>query len=132
MKSSLSRVLPLLLLLTAVNASAKDNSAAHIYSDVHYEEGGTGDLIGTELELKIAGSAATGVVRIYDGRCAEAVPVSGSFSGNTIHVSGEGQGYGKFEIAANFHRGGLEGSLRLERTHSSEKIHLKKIKKAHC
>jgi hypothetical protein len=131
MKSPLFRLWPLLLLLAVVDASAKDNSGPRIYSDVRYEEGGT-DLVGTELELNISGNSATGVLRIYDGGCAEHVPVAGTSSGSTIHLSGEGQGYGKMEITANFRHGNLEGSLRLERNHTADKIRLKKIKKPHC
>jgi hypothetical protein len=131
MKSRFFRMWPLLLCLALVDASAKDNSGSRIYSDVRHEEGGT-DMVGTELELNISGNSATGVLKIYDGGCAEHVPVAGTFSGNSVHLSGEGQGYGKMEITANFRHGGLDGSLRLERNHTSEKIRLKKIKKAHC
>jgi hypothetical protein len=131
MRSPFFRMWPLLLLLAVVDASAKDNAGPRVYSDVRHEEGGT-DMVGTELELNISGNSATGVLKIYYGGCAEHVPVTGTSSGNTIQISGEGQGYGKMEITANFRHGGLDGSLRLERNHTSEKIRLKKIKKAHC
>jgi|HubBroStandDraft_6_1064221.scaffolds.fasta_scaffold788702_2 hypothetical protein len=141
MNSRLSRVRPLLLVLAVAlainNAWAKEVSGPRIYSDVRVVEEGR-DLAGTELELKIEGSVATGVLRIYDGRCAEPVPVAGSFSGNTIHVSGEGQGFGKIEITGSVHSGRLgqgdhfDGTLRLERNHTTEKIRLKRITKPHC
>src|SRR5580698_4751379 len=94
---SLARLWPLLLILAVISASAKESSGPLIYSDVRLEEG-EAELVGTELELKIDGSAATGVVKIYQGGCAEHVLVTGSASGNTIHVSGEGQGFGRIEI----------------------------------
>jgi hypothetical protein len=89
-------------------------------------------MAGTELELKINGTQASGVLRIYQGGCAEPVQVTGTVSGSKIDVSGEGQGFGKIEITGNLHGRGLDGLLRLDRTHSSEKIRLKIIKKAHC
>lgn len=131
MNSSLLRVCPLLLVLALINALAKENLGPRIYSDVHIEEA-AGDLVGTEVELKIEGTKATGVLRIYQGGCAEPVQVTGSLSGNAVHVSGEGQGFGKIEITGNLRRGGLEGLLRLERNHTAEKIRLKKITKPHC
>jgi hypothetical protein len=129
--SWLCRIWPLLLVLTVINASARENPGPHIYSNVQLVEGGV-DFVGTELELKIEGTVATGILRIYDGRCAEPVQVTGSASGNTVHVSGEGVGYGKMEITGNLHRGRFNGSLRLDRNHSSEKISLKRIAKPHC
>jgi hypothetical protein len=131
MNSRLLPVLPLLLVLAVINVSAKENPGPHIYSNVQYQEG-AGDLVGTELELKIEGTAATGVLRIYDGRCAEPVQVTGSVSGTTLHVSGEGVGYGKMEITGKLQRGRFDGLLRLDRNHSSEKIRLKRITKPHC
>jgi hypothetical protein len=137
MRFSLVRLWPLLLVLAAISASAKETSGLRIYSDVRVEER-EGDLIGTELELKIDGTAATGVVKIYQGGCAEHVPVTGSASGNTIHVSGEGQNFGKIEITGTLQSGHIgqsdhfDGLLRLERDHTSEKIRLKKIAKPHC
>ena len=137
MRFSLVRLWPLLLVLAAISASAKETSGLRIYSDVRIEER-EGDLIGTELELKIDGTAATGVVKIYQGGCAEHVPVTGSASGNTIHVSGEGQNFGKIEITGTLQSGHIgqsdhfDGLLRLERDHTSEKIRLKKIAKPHC
>jgi hypothetical protein len=134
---SLARLWPLLLILAVISASAKESSGPLIYSDVRLEEG-EAELVGTELELKIDGSAATGVVKIYQGGCAEHVLVTGSASGNTIHVSGEGQGFGRIEITGTLQNGHigqgphLDGWLRLERNHTSEKIHLKKIAKPHC
>jgi hypothetical protein len=132
MNTFLFRLCPLLLVLAAINASAKDNSKPHIYSDVHLEEGGVSDLIGTELELKLEGSVATGVARIYQGRCAEPVKVTGSVSGTTVHVSGEGQGFGKIDITGKLEHGRLDGMLRLDRVHSKDKIRLKRISKPHC
>ncbi len=132
MKSSLLRVWPLLLVLAVINASAGETAGPRIYSDVRYIEEGAGDLVGTELELEIEGTQATGILRIYEGGCAEPVQVTGSLSGNTVHVSGEGQGYGKVEITGNLQHGRLDGLLRLERAHSSEKIRLKRITKPHC
>ena len=137
MRFSLVRLWLLLLVLAAISASAKETSGLRIYSDVRIEER-EGDLIGTELELKIDGTAATGVVKIYQGGCAEHVPVTGSASGNTIHVSGEGQNFGKIEITGTLQSGHIgqsdhfDGLLRLERDHTSEKIRLKKIAKPHC
>jgi hypothetical protein len=137
MTSYLARLWPLLLILAVISASAKDTSGPRIYSDVRLEEG-EGELIGTELELKIDGTAATGIVKIYQGGCAEHVPVTGSASGNAIHVSGEGQNFGKIEIAGTLQSGHIgqsdhfDGLLRLERNHTSEKIRLKKIAKPHC
>ena len=132
MNLRLHRAWGLLLFLALTNASARENSGPQIYSDVRNVEEGTRDLHGTELELKINGTQASGVVRIYMGGCAEPVQVTGSFSGGKIDVSGEGQGYGKLQITGNLHGRGLDGLLRLDRTHSSEKIRLKIIKKAHC
>jgi len=132
MNAFLLRVCPLLLVLLAVTASAKENSKPHIYSDVRLEEQGEKDLIGTELELKMDGSTAAGVARIYQGRCAEPVKVTGSVSGNTIHVSGEGEGVGKIDITGKLEHGRFKGVLRLDRVHSSEKIRLKRISKPHC
>jgi len=120
-----------LTVLAIISASAKDHPGPHIYSDVHYVEGGI-DLVGTELELKIEGAAATGVLRIYQGRCAEPVPVTGSASGETLHISGEGVGYGKIEITAKLRHGRVDGVLRLDRAHTSESIRLKRIAKPHC
>jgi hypothetical protein len=132
MKARLLCLCPLLLLiLVVVNASAKDKSVARVYSDVRIVEEDK-DLAGTELELKIDGNAVTGVVRIYDGGCAESVPVLGSSSGDTIRVSGEGQGFGKIEITGKLEHGRFQGSLRLDRLGKSEKIRLKKISKRHC
>jgi hypothetical protein len=137
MKFSLVRLWPLLLVLVVMSASAKETSGPRIYSDVRLEEG-EAELVGTELELKIDGTAVTGVVKIYQGGCAEHVPVTGSASGNKIHVSGEGQGFGKIEITGTMQSGHigqsdhLDGMLRLERNHTSEKIRLKKIPKPHC
>jgi hypothetical protein len=111
--------------------SAKENPGPHIYSNVQYQEGGT-DLVGTELELKIEGAVATGVLRIYEGRCAEPVQVTGSVSGTALRVSGEGQGYGKIEITGKLQRGRLDGLLRLDREKTSEKIRLKRVTKPHC
>ena len=132
MNHRLHRAWALLLFLALTNASAKENSGPRIYSNVRHVAEGVRDLVGTELELKINGAEASGVLRIYQGGCAEPVQVTGSFSGSKIDVSGEGQGYGKLEITGNLHGRGLEGFLRLERTHSSEKIRLKKITKPHC
>ena len=132
MKTFLLRVCPLLLVLLAVTASAKENSKPHIYSDVHLEEQGERDLIGTELELNTEGSAATGIARIYQGRCAEPVKLTGSVSGNTIHLSGEGESVGKIDITGKLEHGRFDGVLRLDRVHSSEKIRLKRISKPHC
>jgi hypothetical protein len=132
MNSSLRVIWPLLLVLAAVSASAKEADGPHIYSDVRLAEGEVQELVGTELELKMEGTAATGVLRIYDGGCAEHVLVTGSVSGNTLHIAGEGQGYGKIEITGSLQHGRLDGLLRLERTHTSEKIRLKRIKKPHC
>jgi hypothetical protein len=137
MKSSVVRLWPLLLVLGVISASAKETSAPRIYSDVRLEEGET-ELVGTELELKIDGTAVTGVVKIYQGGCAEHVPVAGSASGNKIHVSGEGQGFGKIEITGTMQNGHIgqsdhfDGLMRLERNHTSEKVRLKKIPKPHC
>jgi hypothetical protein len=137
MKFSLARLWPLLLILAVIGASAKETPGPHIYSDVRLEEGDV-ELVGTELELKIDGAAVTGVVKIYQGGCAEHVPVTGSASGNKIHVSGEGQGFGKIEISGTVQSGHIgqsdhfDGLLRLERNHTSEKIRLKKIPKPHC
>lgn len=128
--SWLLRFWPLLVVLVAINVSAS-NPVRHIYSDVRYVEGGV-DLVGTELELKIEGAAATGVLRIYDGRCAEPVAVTGSVSGETLHISGEGVGYGKVEITAKLRHGRVDGVLRLDRAHTSETIRLKRIAKPHC
>jgi len=122
----------LLLFLALTNASARENPGPRIYSDVRHVEQGTRDLLGTELELKISGTEASGVLRIYQGGCAEPVQVTGSVSASKIDVSGEGQGFGKIEITGNLHGRGLNGLLRLERTHTSEKIRLKIIKKPHC
>lgn len=124
-------LLLLVVMVAAIEASAKDKPGPHIYSNVHEVEGGI-DLVGTELELTIAGTAATGVLRIYDGRCAEPVPVTGSASGNTIHIVGEGVGFGKVEVTAHFRHGRLDGSLKLDRAHTTEPIRLKKIAKPHC
>jgi hypothetical protein len=131
MNSFLRRGWPLLLALAVIDASAKEATGPHIYSDVHLEEGSE-DLVGTEVELKIDGAAATGVVKIYQGRCAEHVLITGTVSGNTVHVFGEGQGYGKIEITGNLLHNRIDGLLRLERAHSSEKIRLKRITKPHC
>jgi len=131
MNSRLRRLWPLLCALAVIDASGKEALGPHIYSDVRIEEG-AGDLVGTELELKIEGTGATGVLKIYQGGCAEHVQIAGSLTGNTIHVSGEGQGFGKIEITGNLEHGRLDGSLRLERTHTSEKIRLKRITKPHC
>jgi hypothetical protein len=129
------RAWPLLLILAVdflvVCASARDNSGPRIYSNVQLEEGAM-ELVGTELELKIEGTAASGVLRIYYGRCAEPVQVTGTASGENFHVTGEGQGYGKIDITGNVHRGRVDGVLRLDRNHSSEKIRLKRISKPHC
>ncbi len=133
MNSFLHRVCLLFLLLAVIPAAAKEDARGRIYSDVHaVDDGGAGELVGTELELKIDGSKATGIVRIYQGGCAEPVPVTGSFSGNTINVSGEGEGFGKIEITGHFRHGHLDGSLQLDRIHHSEKIRLGKIRKPHC
>jgi hypothetical protein len=121
----------LLLMIVAIDASGKDKPGPHIYSNVHEVEGGI-DLVGTELELTIAGDAASGVVRIYDGRCAEPVPVAGSAAGGVVHVTGEGVGFGKVEITAHFRHGALDGSLKLDRAHTTEPIRLKRIAKPHC
>ena len=132
MNPRLHRAWVLVLFLALTNASARENSGPHIYSNVRYVEEGTRDLLGTELELKINGTEASGVLRIYQGGCAEPVQVTGSLSGSKIDVFGEGQGFGKIEITGNLHDKRLEGLLRLERTHSSEKIRLKRITKPHC
>jgi len=124
----------LLLVLAVINAPAKEKAGPQIYSDVRYiaEGGGPGDLVGTELQLKIEGTEATGILRIYQGGCAEQVRVVGSFSGNTVHVSGEGQGYGKVDITGKLQHGRFDGVLRLERDHSTQKIRLKRTSKPHC
>lgn len=132
MSPRLYRAWVLLLFLAVTNASAKENLGTRIYSDVRYVEEGTRNMIGTELELKINGAQASGVLRIYQGGCAEPVQVSGSFSSSKIDVFGEGQGFGKIEITGNLHGRDLDGLLRLDRTHSAEKIRLKRIKKPHC
>ena len=131
MKTFVRRLCPLLLVLSAMNALAKEKSGRQIYSDVHAVED-SGDLAGTEMELKIEGSSATGVARIYQGRCAEPMRVTGSATGNAIHVSGEGEGFGKIDITGKLQHGHFNGVLRLDRDHSSEKIRLKKISKPHC
>jgi hypothetical protein len=125
----------LLLVLAVISAPAKEKAGPQIYSDVRYITeggGGPGDLIGTELQLKIEGTEATGILRIYQGGCAEQVRVIGSYSGNAVHVSGEGQGYGKVEITGKLQHSRLDGSLRLERDHSTVKIRLKRTSKPHC
>jgi hypothetical protein len=137
MNSCFVRLCPLLLILAVMSVSAKETPGSRIYSDVRLEEG-EGELAGTELELKIDGTAATGVLKIYQGGCAEHVPVTGSAAGNTVHVSGEGQGFGKMEVTGTLRSGHIgqsdhfDGLLRMERNHTSEKIRLKKIAKPHC
>jgi hypothetical protein len=120
-----------IFMVAVMQAPAKEKPGPHIYSNVHEVEGGI-DLVGTEIELTVAGNAASGVLRIYDGRCAEPVAVTGSASDNTIHVTGEGVGFGKVEVTARLQHGRLDGSLKLDRAHSTEPIRLKKIAKPHC
>ena len=42
------------------------------------------------------------------------------------------EGFGKIAITGNLHGRRLDGSLRLERAHSAEKIRLRRITEAHC
>jgi hypothetical protein len=126
------RVWPLLMVLAVINGAAGENPEPRIYSNVRYIEEGAGDLVGTELELKIEGSQATGVLRIYEGGCATPRVARGSLVHGKLRLTGENEVYGKFEVSGIIHEDTLKGLLVLEKAIGPEKIRLKKIAKPHC
>jgi hypothetical protein len=113
-------------------ACAKAQSGEHrVYSNVKYNEEG-GDLLGTELDLTINDGRVDGTLKIYQGGCADPVRLSGSSPSGKLHASGQGAAFGKVEITGTLLRDSLNGSMRLEKAQSSEKIRLVKIAKPHC
>ena len=122
----------LVLATVAVFASVYAQSGEHrIYSNVEYNEEG-GDLLGTELDLTINDGRVEGTLKIYQGGCADPVRLSGSSASGKLHASGQGAAFGKVEITGTLLRDSLNGSMRLEKAQSSEKIRLVKIAKPHC
>jgi hypothetical protein len=117
-----------LLWCTVVNA---ERTEQRIYSNVEYNEEG-GDLLGTELELTIHEGGVDGHLKIYQGGCADPIQVTGTLSGNEVHVSGQRENYGKIELAGTVRDSSFSGSLRIEKAKTTQKIRLKRIATPHC
>jgi hypothetical protein len=117
-------------ILASALSHAKDVKH-QIWSNVEYNEEG-GDLLGIELDVTITGSRIDGTLKVYQGACAGPIRVTGSLSGNDVHLSGRSDVYGRTEITGRVSGGRMSGSLRLEKGQSPEKIRLKTIAKPHC
>lgn len=122
------------LLFVAVCAcvGAKAQSVQHhVYSNVQYNEQG-GDLLGTDLDFTRNAGEVDGVLKIYQGGCADPIHFSGSSLHKRLHISARSDAYGKIDISGTFQGNRFNGTLRLEKAGSSEKVRLKKIVQPHC
>ncbi|MGB7600814.1 MAG: hypothetical protein WBM24_10955 [Candidatus Sulfotelmatobacter sp.] len=123
-----------LLLFTFLMGFARANVPPRehrIYSNAQYNQEG-GDLLGTEVEFTISENRVDGRLKIYEGGCADPIPIAGSLAGEKLHVSGQSEAYGRIEITGTVRGNGLNGWLRLEKAQKSERIRLKKIALPHC
>ena len=130
MKIDWLAALLLLSFFAMPDASAKDRPGPRIYSNVQYIEE-AGDLIGVELELTISHSQVTGLLKLYEGDCANPITVNGNLQGRRLHLSGTSGYFGKQEIDATIVEANLEGTLSVGKTHA-EKIILKRVSQPHC
>jgi hypothetical protein len=102
-----------------------------IYSNVEYNEEG-GDLLGYEIEFNVNGSQVTGVMRIYEGRCGEPVPLTGKLTAGKLSLSGQSRTYGDVRISGIIGSSSLKATIRMEKATQAETATLKPIPKPHC
>jgi hypothetical protein len=117
--------------VAACICASAQSSQHRVYSNVQYNEEG-GDLLGTELDFTTHAGEIDGVLKMYQGGCADPIHFSGSSSHERLHISARSDAYGKIDISGIVQGNRFEGTLRLEKVGSSEKIRLKKIPKPHC
>jgi len=96
----------LLILLVPVLAAAR---APQTYSDVREVEE-SGDIVGTELTLEIAGETVQGTLRHYEGAEAEPIAVAGRLVGATLTLAGS-YSEGKVQITARLEKQRISGKL---------------------
>lgn len=107
-RSSAAKALLLLVLVPGIVAARSPQT----YSDVREVEE-SGDIVGTELTLDIAGQAVTGTLRHYEGAEAEPIAVAGKLAGTVLTLGGSYSG-GKVQIVARLDKNRVSGTLSFQ------------------
>lgn len=126
MKISQARNALLLIILLPVIAVAQ---APQTYSDVREVEE-SGDVVGTELTLQVAGEGVTGMLRHYEGTDPEPIAVTGRLVGNSLTLNGS-YSEGRVQIAARLQNDRIVGKLsyHLERQTNDVELNLPRVER---
>jgi hypothetical protein len=126
MKASEACYTSLLIVLLPVIAIAQ---APQTYSDVREVEE-SGDVVGTELTLHVAGEAVTGTLRHYEGTVPEPIAITGRLVGNSLMLSGS-YSEGKVQITARLENDRIIGKLsyHLDRQTNDVELNLPRIER---
>jgi hypothetical protein len=95
---------------------------AQTYSDVKGVEE-SGDVVGTELTLQVAGKRVTGTLRHYEGTEPEPIAVAGRLEGDALTLRGS-YSEGKVEITARLQNDRITGKLSYRLTGQTNDVEL--------
>lgn len=110
------------LLLLVLVPSAAFARGPQTYSDVREVEE-SGDIVGTELTLEIAGEAVTGMLQHYEGAEAEPIVVAGRLTGGALTLDGSYSG-GKVRITARLEKHRISGTLSFQMDEQTNDVEL--------
>lgn len=116
--SSLTKILLLIVFVPLVALAQTPQT----YSDVREIEE-SGDVVGTELTVRVLGQKVTGTIRHYEGADPEVITVTGRLLENALRLSGT-YSEGTVEINGRLERDRVIGKLSFHLTGQTNEVEL--------
>jgi hypothetical protein len=115
-------LLPVKALLLIALVPVRAMGQAQTYSDVRQVEE-SGDLVGTELRLQVAGEKVTGTLRHYEGTDPEPIAVAGNLVDGALTLSGS-YSEGTVKITARLKNDRVIGKLSYQLNGKTNQVDL--------